>query len=165
MYRFRFESVLRYRRQLMDQVLLEFSDLQRKLVTEYSKLDLVEQTGREYARLFQEQQKKGMTIREVGLFQSFFHRLHFEADAQREKLFALNQRVEAKRAELLDASKKKKILERLREVEEEKYREEERKLEQQQYDEIAVNKSARTQDVWRNPGAEDETVRLGEKGQ
>jgi len=148
----------------MDQVLREFSELQRKLVTEYSKLDLLEQTGREYARLFHERQETGITIREVGLFQSFFHRLHFETDAQRQKLYTLNQQVEAKRQELLDASKKKKILERLREVEEEKYREEERKREQRQYDEIAVNKITRTQGGWRNSGTEDEIVRFGEKG-
>ncbi|NOY52942.1 MAG: flagellar export protein FliJ [Deltaproteobacteria bacterium] len=165
MYRFRFESVLRYRQQAMDQVRREFSELQRKLVTEYSRLDLLEQTGREYARLFHERQGEGIAIREVGLFQSFFHRLHFETDAQRKKLYSLNQRVEGKRQELLDASKKKKVLERLREVEEDQYREEERKREQRQYDEIAVNKITRAQAIWRAPGTDEDLVRTGEKGE
>jgi len=76
----------------------------------------------------------------------------------------LNKQVEAKRNELLETSKKKKVLERLREVEEEKYREDERRREQRQYDEIAVNKITRAQGVWRNSAEDEKTVRIGEKG-
>ena len=144
MYRFRFESVLKYRRRIEDQKQREFAFIQRNLMTELSKLQMLEEARNESLGFLSERQKKGMSIREIALFDAYLERNSYDIDLQREDLYRLYQDAEIKRQELLEASQRKSILEKLREHERNDYLEEERRLERIRNDEISINKYART---------------------
>ncbi len=142
-YRFRFASVLKYRGRILERIEREFAELQRKLLTEFSRLDFLEKSRAETIRNMQDRQASGMTIQDLRLYDAFLERIDFEVQHQREVLKECNHEVETKRQELLIASQKKKALEKLREYEEKEYRERERHLETLQNDELTLIKIAR----------------------
>lgn len=160
---FRFESILRLRCLELEQVQKEYARIEGRLMTELSKLDLLEKTRQQHAARMRRRQATGTAIREIGLYDAFFGSLDHQIAVQRGLLDDLKKEAEEKREALIKASQKKRIFEKLKEQEEERHREEENKRERLRNDSLAINKVARAMSVWRDHEIESVASRDGEE--
>lgn len=143
MFRFRLEKVLDYRKRTEE-------DRQRKLAKSLNILDKDEKRLGSLHERHQRYQDDFNTVRSKGIWASmalvytnFFTRSSNEIEQQGERV--LKSRIEAnkKRVSLIEATKEKKVLEKLRERKFDEYQEEETRLEERIIDDTATNAYAR----------------------
>lgn len=137
---FRFETLLRVRKIHEDLALQEYAKVQKHL-SDLEKLKIQKDSRRSEARRqLMQKMDTGLKSSEVDFYQSYLSRLEAEMD-QLEKLMAqAGRQLDIKRGDLLKAKRDSKAIERLREIDEERYRQRQNKLEMHFMDEIAIQR-------------------------
>jgi flagellar FliJ protein len=115
MYKFPLGAVLKHRKFLEDNLQKELGVLKRLLVDDKKKLSDIKNTKRKYSKELKFKQQKSITVSDSLLYIRFIDRLSKRLDMQNDRVLQSEQNVDEKREELLEALKKKKVLERLKE--------------------------------------------------
>jgi flagellar FliJ protein len=139
-FRFRFETLLKVRKIREDLAQQEFSRIQRHLndlgklkETRSSQWSL---TGRRLA----EQMKRGIRPHELDAYRSYLSHLEAEIGRIEELMAQAARRLEEKREELIAAKRELKVMERLRDIDLQRYIAEESREDARFMDELAIQR-------------------------
>lgn len=144
-FRFRLESVLRFRRAKEDEKKREFGRTLGKLKNEERKYNDLVRTGEEHDKDTEKKSTGIMSVRTM--IHNFYYARHIDSSKiAQEKVIETAQVVtDEKRAELVEATKKKKVLDRLKERKIEEHTKAELKEEQDYIDDLAALRFKRGQ--------------------
>ena len=137
---FEMQQVLNYRVELEKMRKQEFAAARQDLD---AASDLLEQEKNEAAKLAEEfsgRQQQIDSIFEMRLYADFFARKRDEIKEQQRRVASLDQVLEGRREELVQATKEKKVMERLKEKQKEAFLKEQAYKESLLLDEIATQK-------------------------
>lgn len=135
-FRFSLEQVLRYRKQLEEQAMLAFSravGARDKRLAEKAEYEAA--LGEARARL---SRAADLDADERWLVSAYAAALGHDIERARKDLVALEENVDRSRADLTQKAQDRKLLEKLREKQENRHRLAENHREQQNYDDIAT---------------------------
>lgn len=143
MFKFKLQSVLEYRLNIEEKILNEFSDLKRILEEKKAVLKaLIDERNRLMDEL-RNMQRSVMRSDDVASLVTYVENLRLKEKEQKNIIHQANEKVEQKRQELIEAVKKRKIMENLRDRHAEEYRKNLNELEQKNSDEMSVLKYGR----------------------
>lgn len=143
MFVFKLQTVLDYRKNFEEKILNEFSENKRELEGEELKLQrLMEEREKALGEL-RNMQNKPLHVDDIAGYVSYIEQVRKSEETQNKVIAQVQEKLEAKRAELLEAVKKRKIMEKLRERHAEEYAGAMRALEQKNSDEMSVLKYGR----------------------
>lgn len=143
MFVFSLQPVLDYRKNIEKKILNEFSEKKRELELEELKLqNLIKEWSNLIAEL-RKMQNKSLHVDEIARYVSYVGRVRENENKQNIIIAQVSGQLEAKRMELLEAVKKRKIMEKLRKRYAEEYESNMRAFEQKNSDEMAVLKFGR----------------------
>jgi len=140
MYKFSLESVLNHRKLIEDIFQKELAAVKELLSEEKKKLGAYkekEKRGLEKLRL---KQMEDIIIPEILSYLTFLEQLSGELETQKERVLEVEEKLDQKREDLIEALKKKKILEKIKEKGWKEYRQELIKGEQDFLNELAINR-------------------------
>lgn len=140
MYNFNLESVLNHRKLIEENLQKELAILRLSLVDEREKLGKYKESRSKFLEELKRKQEEGTTISDVFLYLPFIEQLSKDIEKQKKNVLELENDVEQKRLDLVEATKKKKTLEKLKEKGLKAYKEEITKNEQEFLNEVAVNR-------------------------
>lgn len=143
MFVFRFQTVLDFRKNVEEKILGEFSEKKRQL--EYEELKL-QNLMKEWSTLLGElkkMQNKAVPVGDIARYVAYIDQIKENENRQKIKIAEVSGQLETKRIELLDAVRKTKIMEKLKQRHAKEYKDDERALEQKNSDEMAVLKFGR----------------------
>ena len=140
MYNFNLESVLNHRKLVEENLQKELAILRLSLVDEREKLGKYKESRSKFLEELKRKQEEGTTISDVFLYLPFIEQLSKDIEKQKKNVLELENDVEQKRLDLVEATKKKKTLEKLKEKGLKAYKEEITKNEQEFLNEVAVNR-------------------------
>lgn len=135
-FRFRLASVLRYRNRILEERQSELQTLEKAKVHFLSEIHRQEQLLIEHTQALENQRGQLLSALDVRLQGDFSHHLSLRITEQYKLLALLHNRLEEKRAEVLQADKDVKSLDQLRTRLWERYRYQENLEELKQIDEI-----------------------------
>jgi flagellar FliJ protein len=139
-FRFRLASVLSYRERIKEERLWELHPLEEAKAHLASEMQRLEQLLIRRTQEAEDQQGKVLSLRDFRLHEDFTQRVIQRMKERSELLTAVQKRLEAKRAEVIQADRDVKTLEQLRDRWKERHRQQEAKSEQQTIDEIGQGK-------------------------
>ncbi len=139
---FKLEQVLSYRREMEKIRVQEFATAQDGLFLANRELEKHEQRVSELTHEFVRCQGDIACIDDIRMYSDFFARKREDIKQQKEHIVLLDQIVDEKRADLVEASKDKKVLELLREKKAEEFRREMAAKERNFLDELSIQKKA-----------------------
>jgi flagellar protein FliJ len=143
MFVFPLQAVLDYRKNIEEKILSEFSEKKRELELEELKLQyLIKEWSNLIAEL-RKMQNKSLHVDDIARYVSYVEQVKENENKQNVIIAQVSEQLEAKRMELLDAVKKTKVMERLKERHTEEYEDAARAFEQKNSDEMAVLKYGR----------------------
>lgn len=142
-FQFRLQRVLKYRETIEDTRKKEFAEISRIYELEAEKLRSLQEEQSEKLQELGELQRGILNLLVILFYHAYLGRLRTEIDAQAKRVEEVRLEKEQKREALIQASKDKKVLERLRERELEAYQKEEDRKLQIFMDEIGTSKAAR----------------------
>lgn len=143
MFKFKLQSVLEYRLNIEEKILNEFSDLKRILEEKKAVLKaLIDERHRLMDEL-RNMQRRVMRADDLAALVGYVENLRLKEKEQNNIIDQASEKVEAKRKELMEAVKNKKVMENLRDKHEEEYRKNMNELEQKNSDEMSVLKYGR----------------------
>jgi flagellar protein FliJ len=138
MFIFKLQSVLEYRKNIEEKILNDFSEKKRELKEERLKLkNLVEERANLIEALRNMQGLK-VLAEDIAALVSYVEQVREEEKKQKKVITQVKEQVEAKRKELLEAVKKRKVMEKLKERHLEEYEFDMRALEQKDSDEMGA---------------------------
>ena len=140
MYNFNLESVLTHRKLVEENLQKELAVLRLSLVDEMVKLRNYKESRSKFLEELKQKQEEGITISDVFLYLSFIEQLSKDIEKQKKNVLELENDVEQKRQDLVEATKKKKTLEKLKDKGLKAYKQEMTKDEQEFMNEVAVNR-------------------------
>jgi flagellar FliJ protein len=143
MYKFPLEPVLNHRSFIVENLQKELAVLKNILSGEKRKLRSYKKAKYEFLSELQKKEEKGVTISEIVLYSSFVERLSMDIIEQRERIVEAARKADRKRDDLIEAMKKMKMLEKLKEKDRKAYRQAVIKKEQRFLDEVATNRVTR----------------------
>ena len=143
MYKFPLEPVLNHRSFIVENLQKELAILEKILSGEKRNLRSYKKAKYEFLSELQKKEEEGVTISEIVLYSSFVERLSMDIIEQRERIVEAVRKVDLKRDDLIEAMKKMKMLDKLKEKETKAYRQEVMKKEQRFLDEVATNRFTR----------------------
>lgn len=135
----RFHTILEYRKNIEEQIHLEFFALKKKGAKENEKLVSIKNKITDLYQLLQKKQRENISAAVIELHQKFLYALNKEEEKQKGIIKDLESILEEKRLQLLEASKEKKIMEKYKERALGKLYKEQLKEEQKALDEKAIN--------------------------
>jgi flagellar FliJ protein len=138
MFNFRMQTILDVRKTLEEKIIFEFSERQKELQQETETLQLLQQQKAELIDALRNIQDQKIPVIEIAMQSAMIKRHRKEEELQKEAVRNVTNRVDKKRDELLEASKKKKAMEIYKTRHLEKYQAEERILERTTIDELVV---------------------------
>jgi len=137
-FKFKLQSVLNYRQSLEDQARQQLSSSlqqQQQLQTEYQQyLQQLQQLDGE----LKTRQQEGLNIAEIDLFEGQIQHCRRLMHQLQEQLAELERRILRQREELIDASREKQVMEKLKEKQQEDARRELNRKEREMLDEISL---------------------------
>ena len=139
MYNFNLEPVLKHRKLVEENLQKELAVLKLLLVNEREKLQTYKESRSKFLVELQRKQEEGTTISDVFLYLPFIEQLSKDIEKQNMTVSDLEKDVEQKRQDLVEATKKKKTLEKLKDKGLKAYKQEMIKNEQEFLNEVAVN--------------------------
>jgi flagellar protein FliJ len=146
MFTFRLQSVLDVRQVLEEKALVAFSDEHRRLAQEKQVLAALRRERVSHVDQLRETSHRSLRADQVSMLVSYLDILRKKIAAQQQVVHQATLAVETKRAELLDAMKKKKVMERLKEKQLAEFRREMGVRERRDLDEMAVLRFARSEE-------------------
>ena len=114
-FRFRYDALLLYRKRTLDRLAQELAGLQRELRAEDARRAELEQLERLCIQDFAEHREGELDVFCLRDYQAYMVRLRRIVEALTARIVALREFEDAKRDEVVEASKRKKIVERLKE--------------------------------------------------
>ena len=139
MYKFSLETVLNHRKQRQEALQKEFAILQKELFIERERLERLEEIRRRNLEELQRKQRGGTSVSGVMLYDNYIKQISKNLEKQTDKVAEVEGNIHHKRGELIEAMKRRKTLDRLKEKEWEAYRKEFERKEQIFMGEIAVS--------------------------
>ncbi|UCF85777.1 MAG: flagellar export protein FliJ [Desulfobacteraceae bacterium] len=139
MYNFNLEPVLKHRKLVEENLQKELAVLKLSLVNERKRLQTYKESRSKFLVELHRKQEEGTTISDVFLYLPFIEQLSKDIEKQNKTVSDLEKDVEQKRQDLVEASKKKKTLEKLKDKGLKAYKQEMIKNEQEFLNEVAVN--------------------------
>ncbi len=143
MFVFQLQTVLDYRKNIEEKILNEFSQKKRELATEELRLKNLIQERENLIGELREMQNKSLPVDYIARNVSYVEQVRENEKKQSVIIVQVSEQLEAKRKELLEAVKKTKIMEKLKERHAEEYEGDVRAFEQKNSDEMAVLKFGR----------------------
>lgn len=143
MFVFSLQAVLDYRKTIEEKILGEFSEKKRELELEELKLQSLIKEWSNLIGELRKMQNKSMHVDDISRYVSYVERVRENENKQHVIIAQVSGQLEAKRMELLEAVKKRKVIEKLRERHAEEYEDAARAFEQKNSDEMAVLKFGR----------------------
>ena len=143
MFSFRFETLLTTRRHAEETLQKELSEAKRSLATEQALLRESRDTRRRSLLELGRRQGEGFRAADLALFGSYLDRLGREIDARLKRVAAAERRVSQQRQLVVEAMKRRKVLEKLREKDEREFIETHARDERKFIDEVATGRHAR----------------------
>jgi flagellar FliJ protein len=144
MFIFRFETLLTTRRHAEEVRQKELSEAKRALASEQALLRESRESRRRSLTELGRRQGVDFRAADLALFGSYLDRLAREIDARMKRVAAAERRVAQQRLLVVEAMKRRKVLEKLREKDEREFRETHARNERKFIDEIATGRHARS---------------------
>jgi flagellar FliJ protein len=138
MFVFQLQSVLDYRKNIEEKILNDFSEKKRELKEERLKLKNLVEERANLIEALRKMQGRQVHAEDIATLVSYVEQVREEEKKQKKVIAQLKEQLEAKRKELLEAVKKRKVMETLRERHLEEYEFDMRALEQKNSDEMSV---------------------------
>jgi flagellar FliJ protein len=110
-----FEPVLKHRKRVEENLQRELSALEKSLADEERKLLGYKSRIGEISAELKQAQKEGSPVSDISLYLSFIQQLSRDITAQEKKVFEAITHMELKRRDLIEATQRKKALEKLKE--------------------------------------------------
>lgn len=110
-----FEPVLKHRKRVEENLQRELSALEKSLADEKRKLLGYKSRIGEISAELKQAQKKGSPVSDISLYLSFIQQLSRDITAQEKNVFEAITHMELKRRDLIEATQRKKALEKLKE--------------------------------------------------
>ena len=143
MYKFTLQPVLDHRQIIEDRLKKELSDIREQLIHEEQSLRELKRKEMKTVQALKQEQASGISSQEVITYHNYLERL-FERITQQEKIVEdRKDEEEQKHLEMIEAVKKRKILEKLKAQGIDRYRQMILKKETKLIDEISVNQFVR----------------------
>ena len=139
MYIFNLEPVLNHRKSVEEKLKKELAVLRKMLADENEKLALYKEKEGEVLKELQQERKECAAIFNILLHTRFLERLSSDIEKQKESILDLEEGFDEKREELVEAMKKRKVMEKLKENKFNLYQKEVIKKEQAFMNEVALN--------------------------
>jgi len=139
MYKFSLQSLLNHRKHLEENLDKELGRIKRAVNIEERRLERLTKNKIKCQQNLQKNQDDGKKINEIILCFNYLHKLSIDIDKQKKCLKNAEKDYEIKRSELLEAMKKRKTLDRLKEKEMNEFNYSEMKVEQEIMNEVAAN--------------------------
>ena len=139
MYRFNLEALLQYRVFIEKKLQKEFIILKQALFDEKEKLNTYIKEREKNMIEFDQKHQEGISVSTSLLYKNFFYRLEKELEQQKAQVDQVKKQVDEKNSDLIDAIKKRKMLDKLKEKGLQLYMDKLAKKEQKFIDEVAIN--------------------------
>lgn len=143
MYTFKLQTVLDHRQYIEDRLQKELADIRRQRDDARQLLAALRCKAADTAAALKREQGDGLTSDRVVAYHAYIKRLDGDIAGQEKAVGAIEERERMKQSDLLEAVKKRQILEKLKEKELRRYRLVVQRKEMQFIDEVAVNQFAR----------------------
>lgn len=115
MFNYHFQILLDHQKRLEEKLQIDFSDCQRRLEKESLVLDEYKDEVEGHVKELQSQIQEGTQIEKVVLYKNYIQKTIDLIDQKRKAIFALEGELEKAKKALIQASTKRKVLEKLRE--------------------------------------------------
>ncbi|BBO73718.1 flagellar export protein FliJ [Desulfosarcina widdelii] len=143
MYTFNLQIVLDHRQFIEDNLKKELAEIKQQVTRARQQLDTMKRKEMDTATVLKEEQSKGLSSDGVIAYHAYLKRLAEQIDRQTSTLGKLVEVESKKQNELLEAMKRRQILEKLKEQGLDRYNRAILKKEMELIDEVAVNRFAR----------------------
>ena len=138
-YRFNLEPVLNHRRLVEETLQKDLAILKISLIDENERLITYEESRVQLLEELQQIQKEGTTTSDILLYLPFIEQVSKDIERQKKKVLELEKKVEQNLKDLLEATKNKKALQKLKEKAFKTYNQKLIKNEQDFLNEVAVS--------------------------
>ncbi len=138
MFRFRLQPALNYRKQIEEQVMSEFADMKSRLEREKETLRSLKRRKADLISRLKKMGENKFRAADASIYFSYVDYIKCEERCQEEVICKGGEKLEEKRKELVDASKKRRILEIIKEKKLEEYMLSVSSREQKEMDEAGI---------------------------
>jgi flagellar FliJ protein len=138
MFRFKLQTILDVRKTMEDKVLSELSQVRRELQKEKEVFESIRLKKKELINTFRDLKGKNVVIGDIAMHSENIKRCQKEEFVQKERVREAKLKVNIKKEELLEATKKRKAMEILKTKQFEEYQSELNILERSAIDEMAI---------------------------
>jgi flagellar protein FliJ len=143
MYVFKLQSVLDYRKNIEEKIHNDFSEKKRELETEKFNLKCLVKERVDIIDELRKMHGKSLHAEDIARYVSYVEKIREKEKKQKEIIERVKNELELKRNELLDAVKKRKVMEKLKERHTDEYESNMSAMEQKNSDEMSVLKFGR----------------------
>ncbi|BBO88297.1 flagellar export protein FliJ [Desulfosarcina ovata] len=143
MYTFRLQAVLDHRQFVEDNLKKELAEIRQQAMAAEKTLEQMENKEQFTAEALRNEQVSGLASDHVTAYHSYLRRLSDRIVAQKTLIVTIENRISRKQDEVLEAMKKRQILEKLKDQGLDRYNQTLVRKETNFIDEIAVNQYAR----------------------
>ena len=137
--KFRFETLLKVHKNRENLLQKQLGDILAHKQKQQSRQDLLKDARKNEIKLVNQQMTKDTSINTYILYNKFFDSNYLQNNRQETIISEIDTRAEAKREELVEASRKRRTMEILKDRDLEQYRSKLVKMETESMDEIASN--------------------------
>ena len=137
--KFRFETLLKVHKNRENLLQKQLGDILAHKQKQQSRQDLLKDARKNEIKLVNQRMTKDTSINTYVLYNKFFDGNYLQNNRQETIISEIDTRAEAKREELVEASRKRRTMEILKDRDLEQYRSKLAKLETESMDEIASN--------------------------
>jgi flagellar protein FliJ len=143
MFVFNLQSVLDYRKNVEEKILSDFSEKKRQLEMEQLRLDNMAAKRNNLIDELREMRDRFVQADDIAGYVSYIEQVRDNEEKQKKVITQVKEQLEAMRKELLEAVRKGKVMEKLKEQHAEEYERTIRASEQKNSDESSVLKFGR----------------------
>ncbi len=143
MYKFNLQSLLNHRKHIEENLDKELGQIKRTVNREKRRLESIANEKMNCQQKLQKKQGDGKKINEIILCFNYLDKLSKDFDKQTRCLQDVEKEYDIKRSELIEAMKKRKTLDRLKEKEMKAFNYSQMKVEQDMMNEVAANQFIR----------------------
>ena len=137
--KFRFETLLKVHKNRENLLQKQLGDILAHKQKQQSRQDLLKDARKNEIKLVNQRMTKDTSINTYVLYNKFFDGNYLQNNRQETIISEIDTRAEAKREELVEASRKRRTMEILKDRDLEQYRSKLAKMETESMDEIASN--------------------------
>ncbi len=139
-YRFKLQVLLEYRRRVEEGLQIELSRILANLENAKQVLFSCQREKAYYEEELARKESKEITLHESIMYRDYLRGIRNKIKLQRERITAIRGELDKKQAELLTATKQRKVMEKLKEKQGKKFLEEVQRKEGMFIDEVAIRR-------------------------